>query len=114
MGCDYYITKDLIIEYKDSNGAELIKTIRIDCKPGYIHSYEDYDSEDDEDANYLKYKAEMARIIARNIYDKSVFEDNEWLKHSYKVNYVNYLKINRIMTEQINKIYIKSSALEIW
>jgi hypothetical protein len=110
MGCDYYIQNVLVIDYQDKNGR--IHTIYTNksVEKGYLLNSYDYDSDDDEETSYKKYEAELERIIKKNQYDKMLFENGEWVKKSYKMNYEARLMETYKDIVKIVKVYKKYSA----
>ena len=87
MGCDYYIQTELVIEYLDSKGRLSFTYTNRKLEKGYIHEPSDYDSDDDWETVSKKYYAEIERRISQNTYNKVLFENDEWIKESYKKNY---------------------------
>jgi hypothetical protein len=112
MGCDYYIQTELVIEYIDIVGR--ISSIRTNrsLDRGYIYQSHDYDSDDDQETCYKKYKAEIAKKIAENTYNKILFENDEWVKESYKKKYEEKLKREFKEIHKFKKIYKKATAWE--
>jgi len=112
MGCDYYVQKELVIEYHDKNGRNCtLYTDRI-IKKGYVFNYKDQDSDDNENTANQKYRAEIERKIKDNTYNKILFENNEWIKESYKLKYETQLVKTYKEIAKILKIYKKTSAWE--
>jgi hypothetical protein len=112
MGCDYYIQTELVIEYVDIIGRiSLIRTNR-DTSKGYIFNYTDYDSDDDVETSHKKYNAEIERKIKENTYNKILFENDAWIKESYRKNYEEQLKSEFKEIHKFKKIYKKVSAWE--
>lgn len=112
MGCDYYVQNELVIEYESKDGKR--NTIFTDrtIEKGYIFKASDYDSDDDQDTTYNKYKAEIQRRIKDNTYNKMLFENGQWLNESYKKNYEEYLHRTYKEIVKIIKIYRKNTAWE--
>jgi hypothetical protein len=112
MGCDYYIQNELVIEYIDIIGRpSSIRTNR-DTIKGYIFSYTDYDSDDDKETSYKKYKSEIEKKIKENTYIKTLFENDTWIKESYRKNYEEQLKREFKEIHKFKNIYKKVSAWE--
>ena len=110
MGCDYYVQTELVIEYLDKIGRlSIIYTDRVINK-GYIYQPSDYDSDDDYETAGKKYDAEIERRIAENTYDKFIFNDDNWIKESYKTKYNERLRREFKDIENIKKIYKKTTA----
>jgi hypothetical protein len=111
MVCDYYIQTELVIEYIDIIGRiSFIRTNR-DTTKGYIIHQNDENSGDDEET-YTKYKAEIERKIKQNTYSKILFENDVWIKESYRKNYEEPLKKEFNEIHKFKKIYKKVSAWE--
>jgi hypothetical protein len=110
MGCDYYIQNVLVIDYQDKDG--IIHTIYTNksVEKGYLFCSPDYDSDDDIETSYNKYQDEIERIIKKNEYDKILFENGEWVKKSYKMNYEAYLMKTYKDIENFVKVYKNYSA----
>jgi len=110
MGCDYYVQTELVIEYVDMMGR--ISSIRTNRRldKRYIFDYIDYDSDDDQETSYKKYIAEIERKIEENTYNKIIFENDNWIKESYRKKYEE--QINREFKEihTLKKIYKKTTA----
>jgi hypothetical protein len=112
MGCDYYIQTELVIEYIDIIGRiSSICTYR-DITKCYIFNYPDEDSDDDVETSHKKYLAEINRKIEENTYDKVLFENNAWIKESYRKNYEEQLKREFKEICKFKKIYKKVTAWE--
>jgi hypothetical protein len=112
MGCDYYIQIELVIEYVDVVGRiSLIRTNR-SFKKGYIYQSPYYDSDDDQETSYKKYKTEIERKIKENTYNKILFDNNVWIKESYRKNYEEQLKREFKEIYKFKKIYKKVTAWE--
>jgi len=113
MGCDYYIQNELVIEYESKAGKR--NTIFTDrtTEKGYIFKASDYDSDDDEDTAYNKYKAEIQRRIEDNTYNKMLFENEVWIKESYKKKYEDYILKTFNQIHKIKKVYKRTSAWQI-
>jgi hypothetical protein len=98
MGCEYYIQSELIIEFRDKDGK--ICTIYTDreLQKGYLFSYSDNNSDDDMKTQNKKYHAELMRRIEQHTNNKMLFENENWIKESYKKKYEDYIlkTFNRI------------------
>lgn len=111
MGCDYYIQSELIIEYIDVLGRVSFICTNRDLNRGYINEYlPDHDSDDDEETCYEKYLVEIEKKIKENTYDKILFENNNWVKESYKKKYEEYLRSQFKEICEFKKIYKKFTA----
>jgi len=110
MGCDYYIQTELVIEYVDMIGR--ISLIRTNCslEKRYVYQSSDYDSDDDQETCYKKYNAEIERKIKQNTYDKIIFDNNDWIKESYRKKYEEQLKRDFKEIHKFKKVYKKVTA----
>ena len=99
MSCDYYIQKDLVIEYQCKNGR--INTIYTDRNiiKGYI--FKD---------PHTKYEDEIKKKIYENTFDEILFKNDEWVKE--KSIYKEYLIKNFKEIVKLVKVYRKTSAWE--
>jgi hypothetical protein len=110
MGCDYYVQTELVIEYINKIGRlSYIYTDRVIGK-GYIYEPPDYDSDDDLETMDKKYNAEIKRRIEENTYNKILFENDIWIKESYKTKYNERLIRDFKEIYNIKKIYKKTTA----
>ncbi len=112
MGCDYYIKTELVIEYVDIIGKiSLISTNR-SLEKGYVYKAPDYDSDDDQETSYKKYQVEIERRIKNNTYNKILFENDTWIKESYRKKYEEQLKKEFKEIHKFKKIHKKITAWE--
>jgi hypothetical protein len=105
---DCYIQSKLVIEYLDKNNVKsVIYTNMKLLKAKICHSLDSDDDNLDEDN---KFKIE--KKVDKNKYDKILFENDEWIKKSYKKKY-KYL-VNREFKDiaKITKIYKNFSSWE--
>ncbi len=112
MGCDYYIQTELVIEYVDIVGRISIIRTNYNIQKGYIHQSPDYDSDDDQETCYKKYKAEITKRIKENTYNKILFDNENWIKETYRKNYEEILKREFKEIHKLKKIYKKITAWE--
>ena len=112
MGCDYYVKTELVIEYIDIIGRISFIFTNQDTSKGYIFNYKDHDSDDDQETSYNKYKVELERKIKENTYNKILFENDEWIKESYRKKYEEQLKCEFKEIHKFKKIYKKVTAWE--
>ncbi len=110
MGCDYYVQSELIIEYIDKMGRNSVIHTNLSLDKGYIFNYTDFDSDDDDETKYKKYLVEIERKIEDNTYNKILFENNAWVKESYRKKYEEQLKREFKEIVEIKKIYKKVTA----
>ncbi len=91
MGCDYYIVKYLLVEYKDDEGEIIEERLDEERERCYYpeHIYpSDYDSDEDDDTRYEKlnkfWKSYVEQFKRPN---KVLFENGQWIKEGYRKNY---------------------------
>jgi hypothetical protein len=110
MGCDYYIQSEFVIEFIDKSGKISFIYTNRGLKKGYIFNYNDQDSDDDEETAFQKYDQEIENKIRKNTYNKMLFEDNTWVKDSYRKKYEERFKRDFIQIKDFIKIYKKFTA----
>lgn len=91
MGCDYYIQTDLVIIYIDSNNTFSKTITNRNIKKIFLTNIPDFDSDDDEETQQKKYNEELQKIISKNNYKKNIYENDQWIKKSYKKRYLKLL-----------------------
>ncbi len=112
MDCDYYVHSDLVIVYYDALGAlSSIKTNRT-IEKCYLSKLQDEDSDDDQELRDKNWKEELQRCIEKKTYKKTLYENNEWIKESYKKRFLQYLTNISTTTIGIVKIYKDYHAWE--
>jgi len=74
-------------------------------KKRYIFTYPDYNSDDDNDITNTKINIEIERKIKKNTYDKIIFDNDIWIKESYKKRYQGLFKREFKEIDNIKKIY---------
>lgn len=106
----YYIKSELVIEYKDNEGKFSIIYTNLYVKKKYIYKPTDYDSDDD-DKN-IKITDELDEEHNKNISNKILYINDEWIKKSYKKKYQHLLnKLSRDISRVI-KIYKKVEKIK--
>jgi len=101
MGCDFYINKDLNIEYKD---GFYIKTEKctINQKKYYM----------DGDGRYIHKQYKYSGFLDKEVYDSSegwLITDKEKIK-----NYKQMIEENNISIENVQRIYISKEYMSSW
>ena len=112
MERNYYIQTELVIEYLDKMGRLSFIYTNRSVNRGYIYQPPDYDSDDDEETSYKKYQNELERKIKENTYNKVLFENNAWIKDSYRKKYEERFKREFKDVDNVKKIYKKVTAWE--
>jgi hypothetical protein len=105
---DCYIQSKLVIEYLDKNNVKSVIYTNVKLLKGKnCHSLDSDDNNLDED-NKLK----IEKMLDKNKYDKILFENDEWIKKSYKKKYKR--SVNREFKDivKITKIYKNFSSWE--
>ena len=113
MGCDYYLQSELVIVYEDKNCKLCTIYTNTKIEKGYVFTYKDQDSDDDDITAQNKFQAEIERQIKENTYNKILFENGYWVKKSYKTNYESYLTKTFPEIAKIIKIYKKCSGSKV-
>jgi hypothetical protein len=112
MGCDYYTQSELIIEYIDDKGAISKTRTNRNVERGYIFYVPEDDSDDDQETQYKKFKAEIQRKITENTHKKILYENESWVKSSYEKRYAKDLKMICPRMVKLLKIYKDYTAWE--
>jgi hypothetical protein len=112
MCCDYYIQSDLVIIYIDSNNRYSKTITNMTLKKKYLNHIQDIDSDDDEESQKIKYNEELQKVIHRNNYKKNIYENDQWIKKSYKKRYLRILPSLCPGIVKIVDIYKNYSAWE--
>lgn len=110
MRCDYSVQTELVIEYLDSIKRKCVIYTDRKLTKGYIVTYPDYDSDDDHETSQQKYNLEIERKIIENTYDKIIFDNDTWIKDSYKKKYQQRISREFKDIDIIKKIYKKNTA----
>ena len=105
MGCDYYIQVKLVIEYIEKDGKLCKVAINEELQKGYIFSYSDDDSEDDIEIQDEKYYNELEKRIKTNTNEKMLFENECWIKESYRTIYENDILTNVNNIHKLKRVY---------
>jgi hypothetical protein len=112
MSCDYYIKSDLVIIYTDSNNRSSKTITNRYLKKIYFTNIPGFDSDDDEENQKIKYNEELEKFITTNNYKKYIFNNEEWIKKSYKKRYLKELRMLCPGIVKIIEIYKKYTTLE--
>lgn len=111
MGCDYYIRTELVIEFYDKDNKHCCIYTDMDFKKGYLFNYQNNNSDDDEETQCKKFQADLERIIQENTNSKILFDNDFWIKKSYRKKYYNIMK-TFIQIHKLKKVYKKTYAWE--
>lgn len=110
MGCDYYIVKQLEINYINCNDEEIITTLELDREKCYFLYYIDdsFDSDDsiDHEAYYKNYEKKYARYLNVTYVPKVLFENGKWKNERIQEKYDETVK-EQIGNDKILKIIKK-------
>lgn len=105
MGCDYYIETGLVIEFVDMNGSLSKTTTNRRINRRYISSIPEDDSDDDFETRNKKFEKEMEKQLVGNTYKKMLYENDEWVKLSYKKRYLKDLIVLCPTLVKLKRIY---------
>ena len=105
MACDYYVKSDLVIVCYDNQGVLSTTITNRIIKKCYIFSVADEDLDDDEESKYKKWKEELKRRLEKYTYKKMLYEDEKWIKESYKKKYSKELNILCPRIIKLVKVY---------
>lgn len=122
MGCDYYISKIIYVQYRKSPSDEVIthelsKEIQScytpddwykDCNDYDIN----YDSDEDIDTKFEKYKNYLRMICEKETKPNKIFYENgNWTRETYRLNFQRDIKSNLGNVELV-KVYKETRAYE--
>jgi hypothetical protein len=112
MGCDYYIIKQLCVQYIAPNGAEGTTTIEIDRERAYffVGRMSDNDSDDDDYAERLR--AYYERELRVTYVPRILCTDGVWRNDAVKSRYSNMIhesigagaKIMSVKKEEVRRM----------
>jgi hypothetical protein len=111
MRCEYYIQKEIVIEYLAKNCKIYTVYTNRTVKKGFVFSYPNEGSDDLVTTNQTS-QDELERKIKENTYDKILFKNGKWINETYRKMYENYL--NDICSDfsQLLRVYKKITAME--
>lgn len=112
MSYDYYIQSDLVIIYKDSNNRSCKTITNRNLKKVYFTNIPGFDSDDDEESQKIKYNDALEKFITTNNYKKYIYQNEKWIKKSYKKRYLKDLRMLCPGIVKIIDIYKIYSTLE--
>jgi nicotinamide riboside kinase len=78
----------------------------------YVYYIDDEDSDDDMETKRLKFSNQLKKNIENNTYNKILYENDNWVKESYKKNYEKRFLRDFREIKKILKIYKKVTAYE--
>ena len=121
----------IIQKIKDKYNIDINKNIIISIRSSFIKNHMRYEdmSEMSENPNYVyywlqprwdfdmetknnKFYAELERMIDENTYDKILFENDNWVKETYKKRYQDYLFKTFNQIYKLKKVYKSCYALK--
>ena len=110
MNCDYYIQTELVVEYLDKYKV-MHKTItNTSIQKKYIVNVPENDSDDNFEIRIDKYNKEIKKCVEKNIYNKILYENDNWVKESYKKRYAKQLSFLCPNLHKLLTFYKKHSA----
>ena len=94
---DYIVESYLVIEYVDDKNRNSMLTTNCERKYRHLHN----SSEENKEIKNILLKRKLEETTRK----KMMFENNEWIKGSYKKSYkkIWYLKINKLL--KVYKVY---------
>ena len=110
MVCDFYIQTELVIEYADRYGVMHKTRTNTIIEKQYILTVPEHDSDDDFETQLDKYNKEVKKCIERNRYNKMLYENDFWVKESYKKRYNKQISFLCPNLHKLLKIYKSHSA----
>jgi hypothetical protein len=110
MNCDYFVTNELVIEYINSNGSiDKMYSDRQKIECVIDKNDVDYDSDSENFASFdKKHKKLINDKILENTYNKSIFDNNIWIKPEYQNKFTRLLFMYNIT--KVIRIYKKYTA----
>jgi hypothetical protein len=108
MDLDCYTQSKLVIEYLDKNNVKSVIYTDLKLLKGKISHYLDSDNDDLDQENRLR----IEKRIDKNKYDKMLFENDQWIKKSYKKHYKKSIIKEFKDISKIIKIYKNLSSWE--
>lgn len=90
MGCDYYIVKQLHVEYVDDDDLERNVDIELDRERAYFHNDMDsIDSDDtDEDTFVSKFDRKYSKYLEVTYKPRILFQKGKWKNDSTQEKYM--------------------------
>jgi hypothetical protein len=105
MSFDYCIQTELVIEYIDMWGVLHKTRTNTEIKKKYILGVQDKDSNDDYQTQLNKYNEELQKYIEKNTYNKNFYENDCWIKESYKKRYIKQISCLCPDLHKLVKVY---------
>lgn len=112
MRCDYCIQSELVIKFRDKDGKICAIYTNMELQNKCIFSYSHEDSDDDVESQDKKYYAELERINEQHTNNKMLFENEVWIKESYKKKYEDYILKTFNEIHKLKEVYQRTSVLE--
>jgi hypothetical protein len=110
MGCDYYIVKQLHVEYVDDDDLERNANIELDREGAYF--YNDMDSVDSDDTDDESFSSKFTRKYSKYLevtyQPRILFQNNKWKSDSIQEKY------SKNVTQEIgNGMLLKITKQEV-
>lgn len=110
MTFDYCVQTELVIEYIDMCGVTHKTRTNTEINKKYIMTIPDYDSDDDFETQINRYNKELQKCIKKNTYNKMLYENQVWVKESYKKRYDKQISCICPNLYRLTKVYKNHSA----
>jgi hypothetical protein len=109
MGCDYVVVYSLVIEYIDIEN----KFCKVSTNYKIKNCYLDENIEYCENNHYDEIRSDfLNKKIQENTRKKILFENEKWVKNSYKKRYKNFWYCNYIKFNKMIKVYKEIKAID--
>lgn len=109
MVCDYIVVSSLVIEYIDIKNKFCKVSTNYDIKKCYL----DKIIENDEKMQYDELRNQfLNEKIQENTRKKILFENEKWVKNSYKKRYKNFCHCNYMNFNKMIKVYKEIKAID--
>jgi hypothetical protein len=112
MVCDYIVESYLVIEY--INDKKQICKVTTNCKREccYLDEMPEYKLHDDENIKIERRNSYLNQKIQEKTRKKILFENDNWVKNSYKKHYKKGCYFNYINSYKLIKVYKDFKAIE--
>jgi hypothetical protein len=110
MGCDYYIVKQLHVEYIDDDDLERNVDIELDRERGYFYNDMDsLDSDDTDDESFSsKFTRKYSKYLEVTYQPRILFQNGKWKNDSIQEKYT-----DNVTQEIANGMLFKITKKEV-
>lgn len=109
MVCDFYIQTELVVEYTDMY-CVMHKTKTNTLLKQYMLTVPENNSDCDLETRLDKYNKELKNCVERNTYNTILYENDFWVKESYKKRYNKQISLLCPDLHKLLKIYKKHTS----